>query len=62
MTTRTQNCPVDGISLDNHTELDMIECEHELRTSGRVTLPDPQTKVPKLHESWNYTLPKRYQA
>ena len=63
MTTRTQRCTVCQESLDDHTNLDFILCEIELRATGQVTLPEPTTPIAgAIHQSWGWTLPKRYQS
>jgi len=66
MTTRTQLCTICSVNLDNHTNEDFLACEVEAQTERegiwreqRLTHIAPQ---PKIDQSWEYTLPERYQG
>lgn len=66
MTTRlTHNreirCPMDGDLLDNHTNEDLIECDRLATTYYEIAEALSVSPI-RIHSSWTYRLPERYQA
>jgi hypothetical protein len=64
-TRRVQTCPVDNWPLDDHTDEQLVDCDkiainyYEIAQQlNNIQLP----KQPKIHDSWFWRLPERYQG